>query len=162
MLHLPSIPPFTLCSLVKEIKGLLEIPTISLGQFLGHNYYVLMILYAPMAFSNVKGYKGLLRAAISESFIIMAMLEFFHTINVIRTYNLSNTRRIFCIIKSILLVFLIINEIITFYPTAVKNWDKYELERSGKLTHSALAQSIGAISVVGFIWKHIFILLRFE
>jgi hypothetical protein len=147
---------------IKQLQGLLEIPTISLGQFLGHNYYVLMILYAPMAFSNVKGHKGLLRAAISESFIIMATLEFFHTINIIRTYNLSRDRRLFCIIKSILLVFLIINEIITFFPTAVKNWDKYELERSGKLTHSALAQSIGAISVVGFIWKQVFTLLRFK
>lgn len=112
-----------------------------------------------MAFSNVKGYKVLLRAAISESFIIMSTLEIFHTINVIRTYHLSK-KLLFCITKAILLLFLVINTIITFYPTAVKNLDRYELERSGKLTHSALAQSIGAISVVGFIWKHILNILN--
>lgn len=134
----------------------------SLGHFLGHNYYVLMVLYAPMAFSNVKGYKGLLRASISESFVIVSVLEIFHTINVIRSYDISKNRRLFCIIKIILLLLFVINEIITFYPIAVKNWDRYELENSDKLTHSALAQSIGAISVVGFIWKHIFKLLRFK
>lgn len=94
----------------------------NIGHFLGHNYYVLMILYAPMAFSNVKGYKGLLRAAISESFIIVSVLEIFHTISVIKTNNLSKNRRRFCIIKIIILFLLVINEIITFYPTAVKNW----------------------------------------
>jgi len=91
-----------------------------------------------LAFSNVKGYRGLLRATISESFIAIGTLEFIAR-GIKLKENVKDTKNLklhkYEIVKLIFLLILIVNEIYGFYPQ--------ECNDSELLSNSARNKKLG-------------------
>jgi len=119
---------------------------LSIGKFLAKNQIIQCIIFAPLFMSKTNGFRGTLEASISEGFIFISFIEFFHSFS--QTLQpITKRRKILNILRGCILMALCGYESYTFIMRSNKHCEKYILAILPNESHpvTCVAQSIGAV-----------------